>query len=509
VDASSGEVIARPCVPDARRRTDIRSTKEDVMTVVSSESGRLFIGGRWVESAGDAFEVRNKYDGTLLGTMPLATPEEVEAALQAADEGFGAMSAMPAHERGALLYRTADLIRRDADAMARTIAAEAGKAHKFAVGEVTRGEQTFRFAAEEAKRIHGETVPLDAGVGAENKMGFWMRTPKGPVAAITPFNFPLNLVAHKVAPALAAGNSVVLKPASSTPLTSLHLVRLLEEAGAPPGSINLITGSGGSVGDSLVTDPRIAVVSFTGSPPVGRELLAKAGLKRVILELGSNSAVVVDHDADLGKVFPRLVVASFSNSGQICLSVQRIYVHASRWDEFVDRFLAGVDALVVGDPLDPATDVGPLIDEKEARRAEDWVRDAVGAGARVLRGGVREGAMMAPTVLDRVKPDMDIMCREVFAPVVSLVPFDTLDEAIAMVNDSSYGLQAGIFTESLDTAFRAIKELQVGGVLVNETSNFRVDHMPYGGVKHSGLGREGLRFAIEEMTEMKMVVLNL
>jgi acyl-CoA reductase-like NAD-dependent aldehyde dehydrogenase len=479
------------------------------MTVATTESGRLFIGGRWVEGAGGSFEVRNKYDGSLLGTMPLATGAEVEAAIRSAVEGFRLMSALPAHERAALLYRTADLIMRDKEAIARTIAAEAGKALKFASGEVDRGAQTFRFAAEEAKRIHGETVPLDAALGAENKMGFWIRTPKGPVAAITPFNFPLNLVAHKVAPALAAGNSVVLKPASSTPLTSLHLVRLLEEAGAPEGAVNLVTGSGGSVGDALVTDPRISVVSFTGSPPVGHDLLAKAGLKRVILELGSNSAVVVDHDADFAKVFPRIVVASFSNSGQICLSVQRIYVHRSRWDEFVEAFTAGVDALVVGDPLDPATDVGPLIDEKEAKRAEEWVRDAVGAGARVLRGGVREGAMMTPTVLDQVTPDMNVMCREVFAPVVSLVPYDTLDEAFAMVNDSSYGLQAGIFTESLDTAFRAVRELQVGGVLVNETSNFRVDHMPYGGVKHSGLGREGVKFAVEEMTEMKMVVLNL
>jgi acyl-CoA reductase-like NAD-dependent aldehyde dehydrogenase len=470
---------------------------------------RLLIGGEWVEGRGNTYELRNQYDGSLLARVPLATPAEVEAALASTVAAFSVVSSMPAHRRATLLYATADLISRDREALGRSIAQEGGKALKFALGEVDRASQTFRFAGEEAKRIHGETVPMDAALGAERRLGFWLRSPRGPVVAISPFNFPLNLVAHKVAPALAAGNSVLLKPASSTPLTALHLGRLLTEAGWPAGAINVITGSGGTVGDALTTDPRIALVSFTGSAAVGRGILARAGLKRVILELGSNSAVVVAEDADFRKVFPNVVVASFANSGQICLSVQRVYVHRSRWDEFVGQFRAYTKALRVGDPLDPTTDVGPMISEGEAERAEGWIAEATAAGATLLAGGSRRGAVLMPTVLCDVTRDMKVMALEVFAPVVSLVPFDTIDEALAMANDTDYGLQAGIFTESLDTAFQAVRSMDVGGVMVNDTSNFRVDHMPYGGMKGSGLGREGVRFAIEEMTEIKMVVLNL
>jgi len=470
---------------------------------------RLLIGGEWVEGRGDTYELRNHFDGSLLARVPLATPAEAEAALASTAAAFPAVSAMPAHRRAALLYATADLISRDREALGRSIALEGGKALKFALGEVDRASQTFRFAGEEAKRIHGETVPMDAAIGAERRLGFWLRTPRGPVAAISPFNFPLNLVAHKVAPALAAGNSVLLKPASSTPLTALHLGRLLMEAGWPAGAINIITGSGATVGDALTTDARIALVSFTGSAVVGRGILARAGLKRVILELGSNSAVVVAEDADLRKVFPNIVPASFANSGQICLSVQRVYVHRSRWDEVVEQFVAHTKALRVGDPLDPTTDVGPMISEAEAERAESWIAEATAAGATLLVGGGRRGAVLMPAVLSDVTSDMKVMALEVFAPVVSLVPFDAIDEAFAMANDTVYGLQAGIFTESLDTAFQAVRSMDVGGVMVNDTSNFRVDHMPYGGMKGSGLGREGVRFAVEEMTEIKMVVLNL
>ncbi len=470
---------------------------------------RLLIGGEWVEGRGDTYELRNQYDGSLLARVSLATPAEVEAALASTVAAFSVVSALPAHRRASLLYATADLIARDRGALGRSIALEGGKALKFALGEVDRAAQTFRFAGEEAKRIHGETVPMDAALGAERRLGFWLRVPRGPVAAISPFNFPLNLVAHKVAPALAAGNSVLLKPASSTPLTALHLGRLLVEAGWPAGALNIITGSGATVGDALTTDPRIALVSFTGSAAVGRGILARAGLKRVILELGSNSAVVVAEDADLRKVFPNIVPASFANSGQICLSVQRVYVHRSRWDEVVEQFVAHTKALRVGDPLDPTTDVGPMISEAEAERAEGWIAEATAAGATLLVGGSRCGAVLMPTVLCDVTPDMKVMALEVFAPVVSLVPFDAIEEAFAMANDTVYGLQAGIFTESLDTAFRAVRSMDVGGVMVNDTSNFRVDHMPYGGMKGSGLGREGVRFAVEEMTEIKMVVLNL
>lgn len=477
------------------------------MGAVTTE--RLLIGGAWVEGRGDTYELHNRYDGSILARIPLATADEVEAALASTAEAFPAVSALPAHRRASLLYATADLITRDRESLGRSIALEGGKALKYALGEVDRASQTFRFAAEEAKRIHGETVPMDAAVGAERRLGFWLRVPRGPVAAISPFNFPLNLVAHKVAPALAAGNSVVLKPASATPLTALRLGGLLMEAGWPAGAVNIVTGGGGAVGDALTTDPRIALVSFTGSATVGRGILARAGLKRVILELGSNSAVVVAEDADFRKVFPNIVPASFANAGQICLSVQRVYVHRSRWDEFVEHFLAHTKALRVGDPLDPTTDVGPMISLTEAERAESWITDATMAGARLLTGGSRRGAVLMPTVLTDVTPDMYVMRLEVFAPVVSLVPFDSLDDAFAMANDTVYGLQAGIFTESLDTAFRAVRSLDVGGVMVNDTSNFRADHMPYGGMKGSGLGREGVRFAVEEMTEIKMVVLNL
>lgn len=469
----------------------------------------MLIDGEWVEGQGDLRDVTNPYDGSVIGAVPLATPAEIDRAIAAADRAFSLTAQMPAHERSEILLRTSALVARDREEIARTIAMEAGKALKFARIEADRGVQTFRFAAAEAKRLHGETVPMDAVPGAERRMGFWYRVPRGPVAAISPFNFPLNLLAHKVAPALAAGNSLVVKPPSPTPLTALHLGRLLLEAGVPRGAVNIVTGEGGVVGDALVSDPRIQVVSFTGSPPVGRGILARAGLKRVILELGNNSAVIVAADADLDKAFPGLLMGTFSNSGQVCISVQRIYVHQSRWDEFIARFVEGTESLVVGDPLDDTTDVGPMIDEHEALRAEAWIDEAKAAGARVLTGGGRMGAVLQPTVVVDATPDMKIVCREVFAPVVTVTPFTDMDEAFRLVNDSAYGLQAGVYTESIDTAFRAVRGLQVGGVIVNDSSNYRVDHMPYGGVKHSGLGREGLRFAVEEMTELKMVVFNL
>jgi acyl-CoA reductase-like NAD-dependent aldehyde dehydrogenase len=470
---------------------------------------KLLVGGQWLAGKGKTHEIKSPYDRSVVGTVPLATPEELEQALQAVDRGFGAMSSLAAHERAHILSTASELIKRDREVLARTIALEAGKAIKFALVEVDRAVQTFQFAAEEAKRLHGETIPMDAAIGSEGRMGFWLRVPRGPVVAIPPFNFPLNLVAHKVAPALGAGNSVIIKPASATPLTSYHLGRLLVEAGAPAGAVNVVTGEGAVVGDALVTDHRIKIVSFTGSPPVGKGILARAGLKRVILELGGNSAVIVAADADFEKTFPAIVTGSFANSGQVCISVQRIYVHESRYQEFAGRFIEAVKGLKVGDPIQPDTDVGPMISLAEAERAESWLQEAVDAGARVAIGGSREGALFQPTVLTDITPDMKVACRELFAPIVSLVPFSDLDEAFALANGTSYGLQGAVFTESLDTAFRAIRELEVGGIMINDSSMYRADHMPYGGVKNSGLGREGLRFAMEEMTEIKMAVINL
>jgi len=478
------------------------------MATQTGASERLLIGGSWVEGRGATRDVLNKYDGTRLGSVPLATPQEIEQALEAAHQAFPRMAALPAHQRAAILNRTADLIAADREQLGRTIAAEAGKALRFALAEADRAVQTFRFAAEEAKRIHGETVPMDAAVGSEGKLGFYLRVPRGPVVAISPFNFPLNLVAHKVAPAIAAGNSLILKPPTATPLTALHLGHLLLEAGMPPGGVNIITGEGATVGDALVSDPRVAVVSFTGSPPVGKHILAKAGLKRVILELGSNSGVIVAADADFGRIFPNILYGAFSNTGQICISVQRLFVHESRFEEFARTMVESTERLVVGDPLDPATEVGPMISEAEAQRAEEWIADALAEGARLLTGGERDGVMLAPTILTDVRPEMKVVCREVFAPLVSLIPFGELDEAIRMVNDSRFGLQAGIYTESLRTAMEAARRLEVGGVMINDHSNYRADHMPYGGVKESGLGREGVGFTVDEMTELRMVVIN-
>jgi acyl-CoA reductase-like NAD-dependent aldehyde dehydrogenase len=375
------------------------------------------------------------------------------------------------------------------------------------VGEVARAVETFQFSAEEAKRVHGETVPMDASTAGEGRMGFYLRGPVGVVAAITPFNFPLNLVAHKVGPALAAGNTLVLKPASTTPLTAIRLGEILEEAGVPGGVFNVVVGSGATVGDWITTDPRVAKISFTGSPPVGEAILKKAGLKKVTMELGNNSGTIIEPDADLGAAVPRCVVSAFANSGQVCISLQRLYVHASIAAEFTARFVDATAKLKIGNPLEKDCDVGPMIDEAEARRAEAWIREAVSEGARILIGGKREGRVVLPTILSHVRPEMKVMCHEAFAPLVSLYEYEKFEDAVAMVEDSPYGLQAGVYTNDIRKALYAVERINAGGVMINDTSIFRVDHMPYGGNKMSGLGREGVRFAVEEMTNIKMVMI--
>jgi acyl-CoA reductase-like NAD-dependent aldehyde dehydrogenase len=469
---------------------------------------KMYIGGRWVDASDGAKEtVTNPYDGKSLGTVPLATQVDVEAAVTAAVEAGPLMAKMPAFKRSEILRRTAELLKAAERDMAKTIAAEAGKAYKFSLGEVRRAQETFTFAAEEAKRIHGETIPMDAATGGVNRIGFYVRVPIGVVAAISPFNFPLNLVAHKVAPAIAAGCTVVLKPATATPLTAVKLVEMLIEAGLPSGAINLVTGSGSTVGTWLTQDPRVSKVSFTGSPSVGRAIIKNAGLKKVTMELGNNSATILDRDADLDQAIPACVVGAFSNSGQVCISVQRIYVHRDIYDTFRNRFVDAVKKLKVGDPLEEDTDVGPLITEKEAVRVEEWVKEAIAHGAKVLVGGQRIGGVYAPTVLDNVQPEMKVVCDEVFGPLVSIIPFDDFDKALDMVDDSQFGLQAGVYTNDLNKALRAVERLNVGGVIVNDVPAFRVDHMPYGGNKESGIGREGPRFAVEDMTTIKMVVL--
>lgn len=467
---------------------------------------QLFIDGQWV-SGGPLLEVTNKYGGQVIGAVPTARRQDVDAAIAAAERAVAVMADMPAHCRGAILARAASLIAERREEFARTIAAEAGKALKFARLEVDRGVSTFSIAGEEAKRLHGETIPLDAVPAGEGYFGFWQRRPVGVVAAISPFNFPLNLAAHKVAPALAAGNAVVLKPASATPLTAVLLCQVLAQAGAPAGAINLVVGSGGTVGNWLVEDPRVGKVTFTGSPPVGREILARAGIKKVTLELGNTAPVIVAPDADLDFVAKRAALGAYYNSGQVCISVQRIYSQKPVYEPFLDKFIAASKGMVVGDPLDERVDVGPMIDLREAERVEGWVHEAEQGGAQVAVGGKREGAVFWPTVITGARPEMKLVSQEVFGPVASVISADSFEDALAQANAGDYGLQVGIFTRDINRAFQAVKSLNFGGVIINDTPVFRADHMPYGGNRQSGLGREGVRFAMEEMTNIQMVAI--
>jgi acyl-CoA reductase-like NAD-dependent aldehyde dehydrogenase len=469
---------------------------------------QLLIDGQWVD-AGPAMEVKNKYDGKVVGIVPTARREDVDAAINAAERAEDVMADMPAYKRAEILLRTASLLRERADDMAKTIAAEAGKALKFARAEVDRAQSTFTIAAEEAKRLHGETIPLDAVPAGEGYFGFWTRRPVGVIAAISPFNFPLNLVAHKVAPALASGNTIVLKPATTTPLAAVKLCQILQEAGLPAGAINLVVGSGGTVGEWLVTDPRVDKITFTGSPDVGRHILSVAGIKKVTLELGNTSPVVVAPDADLDFVAKRAAVGAFYNSGQVCISVQRIYSEKQVYEPFSEKFVKATEAMVVGDPLDERVDVGPMIDSKEVDRIEGWVNEAQTSGAKVLTGGKRNGTVYYPTVLADVDDQMKVVSEEAFAPVASVISSDDFESALKQANDTKFGLQVGVFTKDIDRVFKAVKRLNFGGVIINDTPNFRADHMPYGGNRQSGLGREGVKFAMEDMTNIQLVAIRL
>jgi acyl-CoA reductase-like NAD-dependent aldehyde dehydrogenase len=468
---------------------------------------KMLIDGLWI-AGNNYFEVRNPFNDNVLAKVPEATPENVKSAVAAARKAFAQIK-IPAYRRSEILENTSRLIAQNKKDLAITISMESGKPIKSSRNEVDRAVLTFKFAAEEAKRVGGEIVPMDAAPGFEKHFGFYIREPLGVVAALAPFNFPLNLVAHKVAPAFAAGNAVVLKPASSTPLCSLKLGEILLEAGLPPGVINIVTGKGSSVGEALVSNERINMVTFTGSPSVGRRIKRLVGMAKVTLELGSNSAAIIDESADLEMAVPRCVIGAFSYSGQVCISIQRLYVNKNIFDRFLYEFIQKTEELKIGDPLSEDTDIGPMINEEAAKRVLAWIQEAEREGARIITGGRREGRFLTPTVLTDIKPDMKIMCLEAFAPVVSIVPFEKFEEAIEMVNDSIYGLQTGVYTRNINNAFKAIKELQVGGVMINEIPTFRADHMPYGGIKESGIGREGLKFAVEEMTNIKMVNFNL
>ncbi len=470
---------------------------------------RVLVGGEWGGDDRPGINVINPYNDQVIGVVPQSLPEDVENAVIAAGKGFAAMAGMPAYKRSEILEKTASLIARDKEEIAGIIASESGKSWKYALSEAERSAETFKIAAMEAKAAHGELVPMDASPVSAGRFGFYLRTPIGIIGAISPFNFPLNLVAHKVAPAIASGNAVILKPATKTPLTSIKLAELLMEAGLPAGAFNLVIGSGATIGNRLVEDDRLAMITFTGSPPVGREIKSRAGLKRVTLELGANSPTIIEEDADLDKAVPRCVMGSFANSGQVCISVQRIFVQKNRYEEFVARFVAATRLLKVGDPLDRGCDIGPMISRHELDRAVAWLEEARQLGAVVAAGGGVVGNCLEPTILTGVTKDMQVMCSEVFAPIVSVLPYDSFDEALDLADDSVYGLQAGIYTNDINKAFKAIKRLDVGGVIINDVPTFRVDHMPYGGNKESGLGREGVRYAMEEMTNIKMVCISL
>jgi len=469
---------------------------------------KMLIGGEWVDRE-KTIDVIDPFDGSLVDTVPSGDDKDVLAAVESAARGFEIMRRMPTHQRVDILRKTAEIVSANQETFAQMIAREASKTISEARKEAFRCGNTLQVAADEARKVIGETINFDAVPGSENRVGYYYRFPIGVIAAITPFNDPLNLVAHKLGPAFAGGNAVVLKPATVTPLSALLLAEAFLEAGLPPEALNVVTGYGDQIGDTLVTDPRVRMVSFTGGPEAGEGITTKAGLKKIGMELGSNSPVIVMADCDFDLAVECNVSGAFWAAGQNCIGVQRVYVERPIYDKFVDAFVARTKKYTIGPKLDEKCDMGPMITEKEAIRIESWVNDAVAAGAKLRTGGGRKGAIYEPTVLTDVPADARVGCEEVFAPVVCLYPVDSLEEAVRLSNEPEYGLLAGIFTTTVENAFYAIREMDVGGIVVNDSSDYRVDQMPFGGVKRSGLGREGIEFALLEMTEPKMVCFNL
>lgn len=468
---------------------------------------RMFYRGQWVEGR-ETLPVRNPFDDTIIDTVPRATPDDVEAALAGAVEGAAAMRRLSGYERYQILQRAAELMRARQDDLGRVVSLEEGKTLAEGRFEVSRAVETMLCSAEEAKRLGGEVLPLDGAPGGAGKLGLTLRVPCGVVVAITPFNFPVNLVCHKLGPALAAGNSVILKPASDTPLSALRLVELLLEAGLPPLGLACLTGSGGTVGQALARDGRVRKLSFTGSRAVGEQLCQFAGLKRVTMELGSNSPMIVLADADLAKVVECAASTGYANAGQTCISTQRILALPEVYDRLLDALAPRVAAIRAGNQLDPATQMGPMVREADAIRVGQWIDEARQGGARVVVGGGRQGALFEPTLVADVRPEMRISCEELFGPAVAVTRADSIDEAIRLANASDYGLSAGIFTEDLGAALRFAREVEAGCLHINWGPMWRADLMPYGGLKASGMGKEGPRYAVEEMTELKTVVIH-
>jgi acyl-CoA reductase-like NAD-dependent aldehyde dehydrogenase len=469
---------------------------------------KMYVAGQWIDKS-QKIEVRNSYDGSVIDTVPRAESADIERALQSAERGARAMAKLTSHERWTILRRAADLLAARVDELGTLISKEEGKIIAEGRAEVLRAVDTITESAEEAKRVHGETVALDAASHGAGKFGVTIRVPCGVVVAISPFNFPLNLVCHKVGPAIAGGNAVIVKPATDTPLSALRLTETLLEAGLPPEGVNTLTGSGGEIGDRLVADRRVRKITFTGSRDVGEHICKTAGIKRVTMELGSNAPVIVMPDADLDKVAAAVASTGYANAGQVCISTQRVLTSSSVYSDFLDALRPKVAGLKTGNQLDPTVNVGPMIKEKEAVRVDEWVKEAVASGARVVTGGQRQGAMYVPTVVADVKPNMRISSDELFGPAVAVTPFTDIDEAIALANDTNYGLAAGIFTENLEWAWKFAREVQSGNLHVNWGPQWRADRMPYGGLKESGFGKEGPAYAIEEMTELKMVIFHL
>ncbi len=476
------------------------------MAITAVRPHPIFLAGRWVDSP-DSLEVSNPArPDEPAGATYQATAEQYEEAVLAAVKSFEVTRTLPAYERGAILRNISAGIKERREEIGRLIALESGKPIKDALIETDRATLTFRLGAEEAERMTGELIPLDLLPSSKGRIGITRRFPIGPIAAISPFNFPLNLAAHKLAPAIAAGNTIVLKPPSKDPLTMLTIAEIVEKSGVPEGAVSILPMTR-ELGDRMVADDRFKLLTFTGSPSVGWRMKERAGKKRVVLELGGNAGVIVDELADLDWAVKRSLVGAFSYAGQVCISVQRMFIHRAVFDDFIERFVEGARAIVVGDPLDPETQVGPMVDEAQAQRTERWVREAEEMGGRVLLGGRADGAFFPPTILVDTPADAQVCSNEAFAPLVVAFPFDDFGDAIRQVNDSFYGLQTGVFTNDLHHSWQAFNELEVGGVIVNDVPTYRIDHMPYGGVKDSGLGREGLRWSIEDMTELRLMVM--
>jgi acyl-CoA reductase-like NAD-dependent aldehyde dehydrogenase len=473
-------------------------------TVAAPSAQALYLAGKWTQTS-ESFDVRSPYSGEVIGRVARAGAEEARRAIDAAERAM--QDPLPPWRRADILDRISQLVRENGEELAQTICAEAGKPLKTARVEASRAVNTYALAAGEARRLTGESVPIAGTQPGDGHAAWTVRVPIGIVGAISPFNFPLNLVAHKLAPALAAGCAVVHKPASQTPLSALRLAALSEQAGLPPGWLSVLPGRASDVGDVLVDDPRVRMLTFTGSAEVGWGIRARAARKKVVLELGNASPVIVEPDADLDLVSAKVATHAFSYAGQTCVSVQRVYVHREVVEEFLAQLVPRVEALRVGDPADEATDVGPVIDASNRERIRAWVEEAVGAGAELVTGGVEEGGMLRPTVLRGVTPEMKVCSREIFGPVCSVIPYESLDEAFAQANATEYGLQAAIFTRSLDPALKAARRLDFGSVMINEAPEWRVDQMPYGGTKASGNTKEGPAYTIREMTEERLIVL--